>query len=58
VLAADIVGVEREQGLVRRHAGCTRVELDHEEVVDVSRGVFLETELVGEVDEDVFDLLL
>ena len=56
VLAADVVGVEGQQGLVRGHAGRARVELDHEVIVHVAHRVALEAKLVGEVDEDVLDL--
>ncbi len=39
VLAADIVGVQGQEGLVGGHARGARVELDHEKVEDVARGV-------------------
>lgn len=58
VLSSDVVGVEGEEGLVGRHARGARVELDHEVVVHVAHRIALESELVGEVDEDVLDLLL
>ncbi len=40
VLTTDVVGVESEESLVGRHTGRSRVELDHEEIKDVSRGVY------------------
>jgi hypothetical protein len=32
--------------------------LDHQEVKDVSARILLETKLVGEIDQDIFDFLL
>lgn len=58
VFTTDIVGVEGEKSLVGRHSRRSRIELDHEKVVDISGRVLLETEFVGEIDEDVLDLLL
>jgi hypothetical protein len=39
VLSTDVVGVKGEERLVGRHSRRSRVELDHEEVENVSRGI-------------------
>jgi hypothetical protein len=36
VFTTNVVGVESEKSLIGRHSRCSRVELDHEEVVNVS----------------------
>ena len=58
VVAADVVGVEGQQGLVRRHPGGPRVKQHHEVVIHVAHAIPLEAELGGQVNEDVLNLLL
>ena len=58
VVAADVVGVKGEESLVGRHARCTRIEQSHQVIEHVAHAVTLETELGGQIEEDVFDLLL
>jgi hypothetical protein len=58
VFTSNVVCVEGEKSLVGRHSRCSRVELDHEKVVDISGRVLLETEFIGKVDENILDLLL
>ncbi|KAH3665928.1 hypothetical protein OGAPHI_004117 [Ogataea philodendri] len=56
-VTTNVVGVQGKQGLGWRHSRGPRVQHGHEVVKDVSHGVSLETEAVGEVNEDVLDLL-
>ena len=58
VLAADVVGVQGQQGLIGGHAGGAGIEQGHEMIEHVAHAVALEAELGRQVHEDVLDLLL
>ena len=56
VFATDVVRVQGQQGLLWAHTTSSRVEQNHEVIKHIAHVIPLETELVGEVDKDVFDL--
>jgi hypothetical protein len=58
IIASNIISVKREESLVWGHPGSSRVEESHQMIVHVAHAVTLETELCGEIQEDVLYLLL
>jgi hypothetical protein len=58
IFATNVIGVKRKERLIRGHARCTRIKQNHQVIEHVAHAVTLETELGGQIKEDVLNLLL